>query len=96
MLLNIKDISVVYGKALALQDVSLQLDQGRVVGIIGANGSGKSTMLKAVSGLISLKSGEIRFMNRRIDNLSTFDIVAQGIVQVPEGRRLFSLSFGAG
>lgn len=89
MLLSIKEISVIYGKALALNDVSLEVEEGKIASVIGANGSGKSTILKVISGLIPVDSGEIWFMNRRIDKMATYDIVATGITQVPEGRRLF-------
>jgi branched-chain amino acid transport system ATP-binding protein len=89
MLLRLKDISVYYGKALALDCVSLEIQKGNIVSIIGANGAGKSTILKALSGLTPISAGEIWFMNARIDSMAPFDIVALGLVQVPEGRRLF-------
>jgi branched-chain amino acid transport system ATP-binding protein len=89
MLLEVKNITIHYGKSVALDDVSLQVDEGSVVSIIGANGAGKSTLLKALSGLVSLTSGEIWFLGSRIDRMSTTDIVKQGIVQGPEGRWLF-------
>jgi branched-chain amino acid transport system ATP-binding protein len=89
MLLRIKDISVYYGKAVALDGVSLEVQEGNIVGIIGANGAGKSTILKVLSGLIPVNAGEIWFINEKIDKMATFDIVARGIIQVPEGRRLF-------
>jgi branched-chain amino acid transport system ATP-binding protein len=89
MLLRVKDIIVHYGKAVALNGVSLEVPKGTVVTIIGANGAGKSTILKALSGLVPLSSGEVWFMNNRIDKMATYDIVGLGLVQVPEGRRLF-------
>jgi branched-chain amino acid transport system ATP-binding protein len=89
MLLEVKNITVHYGKSVALDDVSLEVAEGAVVSIIGANGAGKSTILKALSGLVPLTSGEIRFLGQRIDGLSTTDIVKLGIVQIPEGRWLF-------
>lgn len=89
MLLEVKQITVHYGKSKALDGVSLQVPENTVVGIVGANGSGKSTILKAISGLVSLSSGEIWFDGRRIDGLRTLDIVKLGIVHVPEGRWLF-------
>jgi branched-chain amino acid transport system ATP-binding protein len=89
MLLRVKDIIVHYGKAVALNGVSLEVPKGTVVTIIGANGAGKSTILKALSGLVPLSSGEVWFMNNRIDKMATYDIVELGLVQVPEGRRLF-------
>ena len=89
MLLNAKKITVHYGKSLALDNVSLEMEEGSVVTIIGANGAGKSTFLRAVSGLMPLSSGEIWFLGKRIDGLTTTDIVKLGIVHIPEGRRLF-------
>jgi len=90
MLLSVKDITVHYGKAIAVDSVSLNVAEGAVVTIIGANGAGKSTILKALSGLIPLTSGEIWFQNRRIDGMAPFHIVGLGLVQIPEGRRLFA------
>jgi branched-chain amino acid transport system ATP-binding protein len=89
MLLSAKQITVHYGKSLALDNVSLEVDDGGVASIVGANGAGKSTILKALSGLVPLISGEIWFLNKRIDGLTTTDIVKLGIVQIPEGRQLF-------
>jgi branched-chain amino acid transport system ATP-binding protein len=89
MLLEAKSITVHYGKSIALDDISLEVAEGSVVSIIGANGAGKSTVLKALSGLVPLTSGEIWFLNKRIDSLTTTDIVKLGIVHIPEGRWLF-------
>jgi branched-chain amino acid transport system ATP-binding protein len=89
MLLDVKDITVHYGKAIAVDSVSLEVAEGAVVTIIGANGAGKSTILKALSGLISLTSGQIWFLDRRIDGMAPYHIVSLGLVQIPEGRRLF-------
>jgi branched-chain amino acid transport system ATP-binding protein len=89
MLLEVKNITVHYGKSIALDDVSLEVADGSVVSIIGANGVGKSTILKALSGLVPLTSGEIWFQNSRIDRMATTEIVKAGIVHIPEGRRLF-------
>jgi branched-chain amino acid transport system ATP-binding protein len=89
MLLEVKNITVHYGKSRALDDVSLEVAEGSVVSIIGANGVGKSTILRALSGLVPLTSGEITFQNSRIDRVATGDIVKLGIVHIPEGRRLF-------
>jgi branched-chain amino acid transport system ATP-binding protein len=89
MLLEVKEITVHYGKSIALDDISLEVAEGAVVSIIGANGAGKSTILKALSGLVPLTSGEIWFQGRQIDGMTTTEIVKLGIVQIPEGRRLF-------
>ncbi|MGD0856416.1 MAG: ABC transporter ATP-binding protein [Dehalococcoidia bacterium] len=89
MLLKINNATVHYAKAMALDNVSLQIEDRTVVSLIGANGSGKSTILKAISGMVQLTSGEIWFKDRRIDGLPVHDIVKAGIIQIPEGRKLF-------
>jgi branched-chain amino acid transport system ATP-binding protein len=89
MLLKVENISVNYGKAMALDNVSLEVAEGSVVSIIGANGAGKSTILRSISGLTPLADGKIVFLNKRIDHMNTHAIVALGIVQIPEGRQLF-------
>jgi branched-chain amino acid transport system ATP-binding protein len=89
MLLEIKDITVHYGKSMALQDVSLEIVEGAVVSIIGANGAGKSTILRTLSGLVPLTSGEMRFTGIQISGKAATDIVRLGISLVPEGRQLF-------
>jgi branched-chain amino acid transport system ATP-binding protein len=89
MQLSVKDITIHYGKAIAVDRVSLEVAEGAVVTIIGANGAGKSTILKALSGLIPLTSGEIWFLGRRIDGIAPYNIVSLGLAQIPEGRRLF-------
>jgi branched-chain amino acid transport system ATP-binding protein len=88
-LLSVKNISVHYGKAMALEGVSLDIEEGSVVSIIGANGAGKSTILRVISGLKRLTSGEIWFNEKKIDKMSIPDVVKLGIVHVPEGRKLF-------
>ena len=89
MLLEIGQASVNYGKVSAIRDISMKVDEGSIVTIIGANGAGKSTTLRAVSGLAPLASGEIRFDGQRIDKLPAHRIVGAGIAHVPEGRRIF-------
>ncbi len=89
MLLKVKDLTVYYGKALALDRVSLEVAEGTVATILGANGAGKSTILKVVSGLMPPTSGEVYFQDKRIDAMGPYDIVSLGLVHVPEGRRLF-------
>jgi len=88
-MLEIKDVSVRYGAVQVLKGIFLNMDKGSITALIGANGAGKSTCLRAVSGLIPLSSGEIRFFGKRIDNLRTEKIVQRGISMVPEGKRLF-------
>jgi branched-chain amino acid transport system ATP-binding protein len=82
-------MTVYYGKAIAVNSVSLEVAEGTVVTVIGANGAGKSTILKALSGLIPLTSGEIWFLGKRIDGMAPFYIVSLGLSHIPEGRRLF-------
>jgi branched-chain amino acid transport system ATP-binding protein len=89
MLLEIKDITVFYGKSIAIQDISLEVAEGAVVSIIGANGAGKSTLLRTLLGLVPPTTGEIGFMGKRIDGRETTEIVRLGISLVPEGRQLF-------
>ena len=89
MLLRVKDLSVYYGKAMALENVSLEVAQGAVVTIIGANGAGKSTILKVLSGLWPSTSGEVYFDNKKIEGMEPYEIVSLGLVHIPEGRRLF-------
>jgi branched-chain amino acid transport system ATP-binding protein len=89
MLLEVKHITMHYGKSMALDDVSLEVAEEAVVTIIGANGAGKSTILRAISGLTPLTSGEIWFLNKRIDGMATTEIVKFGIAHIPEGRHLF-------
>lgn len=89
MLLEIQGLTVYYGKSMAVQDVSLEVSEGAVVSIIGANGAGKSTILRALSGLVRSTSGEVRFLGERIEGRETTEIVKLGISLVPEGRQLF-------
>lgn len=90
MLLEVKDIRVSYDKVEVLRDVSLVLEEGEIVTLIGSNGVGKSTTLKTISGLLHPTSGEISFRGKRIDRSAPVDIVRRGIAQVPEGKRIFS------
>ncbi len=88
-LLEIRGLSVNFGGIRAVKDISMNIERGKIVTLIGANGAGKSTVLRAVSGLIRPKSGEILFDGERIDGLSSDAIVSRGITLVPEGRRVF-------
>jgi branched-chain amino acid transport system ATP-binding protein len=89
MLLEMRGAEVRHGKVTALRGVSLSVPEGGVVTIIGANGAGKTTCLRAISGLAPLTGGEIRFRGARIDGLAPDKIVALGVAHVPEGRRVF-------
>ena len=89
MLLELRGVTVRYGTAEAIRDISFGIGEGAAVSVIGANGAGKSTIIKAVAGVVKLHSGEIHFDGKRIDGLSVHTIVGRGVVCVPEGRRLF-------
>lgn len=88
-MLRINDLCVNYGMLEAVKDVSMVVPEGKVVSLLGANGSGKSTILKTVSGLKAPRQGEILFEDTRVDGMETEAIVDIGISQIPEGRRLF-------
>ncbi len=89
MLLSIKNISVHYQKVAAVKDISVDVEEGHIVTLIGSNGAGKSTTLRAISGLEHPTTGEIWFDGQRIDKLPPEKINKLGIAQVPEGRRVF-------
>lgn len=89
MLLEVKHLTVHYGKAEALKDVSVAADEGEIVTIIGSNGAGKTTTLKSIAALIRLTSGEIWFEGHRIDRRPPEEMVRRGISFCMEGRRLF-------
>jgi branched-chain amino acid transport system ATP-binding protein len=88
-MLEVEGINTYYGNIHALKDVTLHVDQGEVVTIIGANGAGKSTMLKTASGLLKPRTGSIRLAGEELTRLKAHEIVMKGMVQVPEGRRVF-------
>jgi len=90
MLLEVKDLNVYYGAIHALQGVNFQVDEGEIVTLIGANGAGKSTTLNTVSGLLSPRQGSIVFRGRDLTTIQAQDIVRLGVIQVPEGRRIFA------
>jgi branched-chain amino acid transport system ATP-binding protein len=89
MLLEVERAQVHYGKVAALRGIDMAVPAGGIVALIGANGAGKSTALRAISGLARLTAGEIRYEGKRIDRLEPERIVARGIAHVPEGRRIF-------
>jgi branched-chain amino acid transport system ATP-binding protein len=88
-MLKVNDIHASYGPVVALRGVSLEVPEGGIISILGANGAGKSSTLRAISGLVRVSRGSIEFMGRRIDHLSPEAIVQMGISQVPEGRQIF-------
>jgi branched-chain amino acid transport system ATP-binding protein len=87
--LKLSEVKVHYGKAEAIKGITLEVAEGSITGLIGANGAGKSTILKAISGLLPITSGEIWLQNNRIDAIPGHKIVQLGVVQIPERRRLF-------
>lgn len=89
-MLELRNIDVYYGNIHALKNLSLKVNHGEIVTLIGANGAGKSTTLKTISGLIKAKKGEIIFNGNKINNLNVSEIVKLGISHVPEGRRIFA------
>ena len=88
-LLEVKNLSVSYGDVHALEDASLEVEEGTIVALVGSNGAGKSTLLKAIAGLLHPSSGEILFLGEELGRQTTKHRVDRGIVLVPEGRRLF-------
>jgi branched-chain amino acid transport system ATP-binding protein len=89
MLLNLKNVTVHYDTAEVVKDISIEITEGSIVSIIGANGAGKSTILRAISGLVRLTSGDIYFMSKNISGMPANEIVKLGISYIPEGRRPF-------
>jgi branched-chain amino acid transport system ATP-binding protein len=89
-LLEVKGLAVSYGDVHALWDVSLQVEEGAIVALVGANGAGKTTILKTISGLVRARKGEILFEGKPLHHLKPQEIVDRGITHVPEGRRLFA------
>ncbi len=101
-MLEVKSLSVYYGKYEALREVDLRIEKGESVAVIGPNGSGKTALLRTISGLLRPKDGEIYFFGERIDKLQTHEIVERGISHCPERKKLFpnmtvmeNLEFGA-
>lgn len=89
-MLKINDINVYYGAIHAIKGISLDVNKGEIVTLIGANGAGKSTILRTISGLLKPKSGSLNFEGAEIGGMPAHDIVKLGISQVPEGRRIFA------
>ena len=89
-MLKVEDLNVYYGKIHALKGISFEVNKGEVVSLIGANGAGKSTTLKTVSGMLRSKTGSITFMDEDISNIESYKLVERGLAHVPEGRRIFS------
>ena len=89
MMLKVDDIHVYYGQIHAIKGVSFEVHEGEIVSLIGANGAGKSTVLKTISGLMHPKSGSISFLGDPIAHTEAYKLVNRGLAQVPEGRRIF-------
>lgn len=88
-ILKVQNINVYYGAIHAINDISFSVEEGEIVTLIGANGAGKSTTLNTISGLLRSKTGDIDFMGSSIAHMAPNKIVSQGLVLVPEGRRIF-------
>ena len=88
-ILKVEDINVYYGAIHAIKGVSFEVNQGEVVTLIGANGAGKSTVLKTVAGLLTSHTGSIEFMGQRLNGIPAHKIVPKGLALVPEGRQIF-------
>ena len=88
-MLTFTNVELYYDHVYALKGVSLDVDEGETVALIGANGAGKSSILRAITGLRKIRSGEITYQGQRIDGRNPADIVRMGIAMVPEGRRVF-------
>lgn len=89
MMLKAENLNVYYGKIHALKDVSFEVEQGEIVALIGANGAGKSTTLKTVSGILHSRTGSIQFLGENISRTESYRLLAKGLAHVPEGRRIF-------
>ena len=89
MLLEIKNLTVYYGKALALDEVSVEIEEGELLAVIGPNGAGKTTLMRTISGLLKPTAGEIYFRGAKISGRPSHEVARLGIIQCPEGRRLF-------
>jgi branched-chain amino acid transport system ATP-binding protein len=88
-MLILEGVSVHYGKVVAIRNVDLEVHEGEIVALIGANGAGKSTTLRAISGLEPIRTGRISFEGQRIDGVQPEEITRRGIAHIPEGRRIF-------
>ena len=89
-MLKVENLNVHYGVINAVKNVSFEVDEGEIVALIGANGAGKTSIMHALSGLIKSTSGNITFLNKNITKIPAHKIIADGLAQVPEGRRIFA------
>ena len=91
-MLKVENLSVSYGAIEAVKDVSIEIQDGQIVALIGANGAGKTTTLHAISGIVPIKTGKVFFDDIELTKLPSEKIVSKGVIQVPEGRRIFQNS----
>jgi branched-chain amino acid transport system ATP-binding protein len=89
MSLRLTEFCAGYGRVPVVRDINLEIGEGRIVGLLGANGAGKTTLMRAMSGLTTLQGGRIEFAGNDVTGLSSADLVARGLIQVPQGRHLF-------
>jgi branched-chain amino acid transport system ATP-binding protein len=89
MSLRLTEFCAGYGRVPVVRDINLEIAAGRIVGLLGANGAGKTTLMRAVSGLATVQGGRIEFAGNDVTGLSSADLVARGLIQVPQGRHLF-------
>ena len=89
-ILNVNDLNVYYGGIHAIKNISFHIKKGEIVSLIGANGAGKTSTLHAISGLVSIKSGEISLNGENVTNIDAHKLVSRGMAHVPEGRRIFT------
>lgn len=89
-MLKLNNVNLYYGVIHALKDISLEVEEGEIVTLIGSNGAGKTSILRAISGLNPCKSGEVTFKGKSLNKVPAYKIVSRGISHVPEGRRVFS------
>jgi branched-chain amino acid transport system ATP-binding protein len=89
MSLRLTEFCAGYGRVPVVRDINLEIATGRIVGLLGANGAGKTTLMRAVSGLATVQRGRIEFAGNDVTSLSSADLVARGLIQVPQGRHLF-------
>jgi branched-chain amino acid transport system ATP-binding protein len=88
-MLSVDDIHVYYGNIAAVKGLSLTVEEGEIVSLLGSNGAGKSTTLRTISGLLRPRKGSVQFQGQRVDNVAAHQVVGMGIAQAPEGRRIF-------
>ena len=89
MTLRLTEFCAGYDRIPVIRDINLEIEEGRIVGLLGANGAGKTTLMRAISGLATMQGGRIEFAGNDVTSLSSADLVTRGLIQVPQGRHLF-------